>query len=422
MLDIKLFRDDPDAIKKALKKRNMRMNIKSILEADTERRAVVYEMEQLRAAQNTASEEIGVRKKAKEDATEAIAAVKQIKSKVAGLEEEVRDIEAKLRELMLAVPNTPHHTVPPGKDESDNRIEREWGTIPSFDFDPKDHVDLGETLGILDFDRSAKLAGSRFSLSIGLGARLERAVINFMLDLHTQTHQYQEMLPPFMANTASLTGTGQLPKFAEDLFHVEGTDYHLIPTAEVPLTNIHRDEILPEGDLPINYTAHTPCFRSEAGSYGKDTRGMIRTHQFNKVELVKFTLPEHSWEELEKLTNDAEQVLQKLELPYRVVTLCAGDLGFSAAKTYDLEVWLPGQNKYREISSCSNFTDFQARRANIRFRRGKKPEFLHTLNGSGLAAGRTVVAILENYQQADGSIVIPTVLRPYMGDLDKIQA
>ena len=422
MLEIKLFRDNPDAIKQALKKRNMRMNIKPILEADTERRAIIYEMEQLRAKQNTASEEIGIRKKANEDATEAIAAVKQIKSKVAGLEEEVRDIEAKLRELMLAVPNSPHDTVPAGKEESNNRIEREWGTIPSFDFDPKDHVDLGDTLGILDFDRGAKLAGSRFSLSIGLGARLERAIINFMLDLHTGPHGYQEMLPPFMANTASLTGTGQLPKFSEDLFHIEGTDYHLIPTAEVPLTNTHRDEILQENDLPINYTANTPCFRSEAGSYGKDTRGMIRTHQFNKVELVKFTLPENSWDELEKLTHHAEQVLQKLELPYRVVTLCAGDLGFSAAKTYDIEVWLPGQNKYREISSCSNFTDFQARRANIRFRRGKKPEFLHTLNGSALAAGRTVVAILENYQQADGSITIPTVLRPYMGNLKKIDA
>ncbi len=421
MLDIKLFREQPDVVRAALKKRNTRIDLKAIIEADVDRRAVVHEMEQLRAEQNRASEEIGARKKAKEEAAGAIAAVKCIKSKIAGLEEEVRDLEAKLSELMLAAPNIPHESVPDGADEKDNRVERSWGAAPAFDFDPKDHVEVGEGLGILDFDCSAKLAGTRFSFSSGAGARLERALINFMLDTHTEKNGYTEVLPPFVANTACLTGTGQLPKFAEDLFHLEGTDYHLIPTAEVPLTNIHRDEILEAEDLPICYAACTPCFRSEAGSYGKDTRGMIRVHQFNKVEMVKFCRPEDSWDDLERLTENAEALLQALGLPYRVVTLCGGDLGFSAAKTYDLEVWLPGQNRYREISSCSHFSDFQARRANIRYRtENRKPAFVHTVNGSGLAVGRCAVAILENYQQADGSVVVPEALRSYMGGLEKI--
>jgi seryl-tRNA synthetase len=336
------------------------------------------------------------------------------------LTDQAREADEALNELLLGIPNLPDASLPVGRDESANRLEREWGTPPVFDFEVKDHVELGEGLGIVDFERAAKIAGARFALLRGLGARLERALINFMLDVHTGEHGYTEVLPPFMANSDSLRGTGQLPKFAEDLFHLEGTDYFLIPTAEVPVTNIHRDEILDGGQLPLYYTAFTPCFRSEAGSYGKDTRGMIRQHQFNKVELVKFVCPEDSWDELEKLTANAEAILQKLGLAYRVMTLSTGDLGFSAAKTYDIEVWLPAQNAYREISSCSNFTDYQARRAGIRFKRDKKPEYVHTLNGSGLAVGRTIVALLENYQQADGSVIIPEVLRPYMGGVERI--
>ena len=420
MFDIKILREDPEAVRAALEKRHTAVDLEAVLDIDGQRRALVYEMEQSRAEQNRAGQDIARLKREKQDASEAIAAMKAIKEKIGALEEKVREADAQLQGFLLIIPNMPAEDVPEGRDETANRLERQWGEPRTFAFEPKDHVALGEALGIFDFERAAKLSGTRFSLSRGPAAQLERALINFMLDVHTREHGYTELLPPFMVNSASMQGTGQLPKFAEDLFKIENTDYWLIPTAEVPVTNVHRDEILKDDALPLYYTAYTPCFRSEAGSYGKDTRGMIRQHQFNKVELVKFTRPEDSWDELEKLTADAEAILQRLELPYQVVTLSTGDLGFSAAKTYDIEVWLPGQKRYREISSCSNFTDFQARRANIRFKRGKKPEFVHTLNGSGLAVGRTVIAILENNQQEDGNVVIPGALRSYMGGLEQI--
>lgn len=421
MIDIKFIRENLDVLRTALTNRHATVDLDAVLAVDASRRALVHEVEQLRAEQNRAGEEIARRKREKQDAGAQLDAMKSVSARIKELEEKVRAVDSDLQDRMLGIPNLPDASVPVGADESANRVERVWGQPPSFDFDPKDHVDLGASLGILDFERAAKIAGARFCLSVGPGARLERALINFFLDVHTREHGYTEMLPPFMANSDSLRGTGQLPKFKEDLFAIgnEGKDLFLIPTAEVPVTNIHRDEILAESQLPIRYAAYSPCFRSEAGSYGKDTRGMIRQHQFNKVELVKFTTPETSFDELESLTANAERILQLLELPYRVVSLSTGDLGFASAKTYDIEVWLPGQSAYREISSCSNFTDFQARRANIRFRRGKKPEFVHTLNGSGLAVGRTVVAILENYQQADGSVVVPERLRPYMG-VDRI--
>ncbi len=422
MFDIKLVRENPDAVRAALEKRGAKVDLEPVLATDAQRRKVLYEMEQLRAEQNRTSGEIAKKKRAGEDAAGLLAAMKDVSERIKGLEEEVRQADEQLKDLMLVIPNMPDESLPVGLDSSANRLERQWGDPPKFDFVPKDHVEIGEALGILDFERAAKIAGARFCVSRGPGALLERALINFMLDLHTREHGYTEILPPFMTNSDSMRGTGQLPKFAADLFKLENTDYWLAPTAEVPVTNIHRDEILEDAKLPIYYCAYTPCFRSEAGSYGKDTRGMIRQHQFNKVEMVKFVRPETSWEELEKLTHNAERILQLLGLAYQVVTLSTGDLGFSSAKTYDLEVWLPGQNAYREISSCSNFTDFQARRANIRFKRGKKPEFVHTLNGSGLAVGRTAVAILENYQQADGSVVIPQALRPYMGGLERIEA
>ncbi len=422
MFDIKLVRENPEAVRAALEKRGAKVDLEPVLAADAQRRKVLYEMEQLRAEQNRTSGEIAKKKRAGEDATDLLAAMKDVSERIKGLEEEVRQVDEQLKDLMLVIPNMPDESLPIGLDSSANRLERQWGEPPKFDFQPKDHVEIGEALGILDFERAAKIAGARFCVSRGPGAQLERALINFMLDLHTREHGYTEILPPFMTNSDSMRGTGQLPKFAADLFKLENTDYWLAPTAEVPVTNIHRDEILEDAKLPIYYCAYTPCFRSEAGSYGKDTRGMIRQHQFNKVEMVKFVRPETSWDELEKLTHNAERILQLLGLAYQVVTLSTGDLGFSSAKTYDLEVWLPGQNAYREISSCSNFTDFQARRANIRFKRGKKPEFVHTLNGSGLAVGRTAVAILENYQQADGSVVIPQALRPYMGGLERIEA
>ncbi len=421
MIDVKLIRDNPDVVRDALDKRNSAFDLTPVLDLDRRRRELVYEVEQLRAEQNRASEEIARRKKGKEDATDAIAAMKGVSDRAKALDEQVKAIDAELSLALLSIPNIPDASLPVGKDESANRVERTWGTPPTFSFEPKDHVDVGEKLGVLDFERGAKLSGARFCLSKGAGARLERALINLMLDIHTQEHGYTEVLPPFAVNSDSMQGTGQLPKFAADLFHLEGHDLWLIPTAEVPVTNIYRDEILDGDALPVHLTAYTPCFRSEAGSYGKDTRGMIRQHQFNKVELVKFTRPEDSWNELETLTRNAEAILQRLGLAYRVVTLCTGDLGFSAAKTYDIEVWLPGQDRYREISSCSNFLDFQARRANIRFRRDKKPEFVHTLNGSGLAVGRTLVAILENYQREDGSVVVPAALRPYMNGLEVIE-
>ncbi|HNR31341.1 MAG TPA: serine--tRNA ligase [Candidatus Hydrogenedentes bacterium] len=423
MLDIKLLRDQPDVVRAAIERRGADIDLDGVLAVDARWRALTHEWEQLRAEQNRAGEEIARFKREKQDAAAAIAAMKQLSEKIKALDDERRDAETKLRDLVMVIPNIPDESVPVGADETANRVERQWGDPPRFDFEPKDHVALGEALGILDFDRAAKIAGARFCLSRGPAALLERALIHFMLDVHTTQHGYTEVLPPFLVNSDSMRGTGQLPKFAEDLFRLEGTDYWLIPTAEVPVTNIFRDEILDESALPVHFAAYTPCFRSEAGAYGKDTRGMVRQHQFNKVELVKFTKPESSWEELERLTGDAERILQLLGLPYRVVTLSTGDLGFSAAKTYDIEVWLPGQDRYREISSCSNFTDFQARRANIRFRRaGGKPEFVHTLNGSGLAVGRTVIAILENYQQADGGIMIPEALRPYMHGIEAIKA
>jgi seryl-tRNA synthetase len=421
MFDIRLVRSEPERVREAMARRRAKIDLDAVFEVDGRRRAAIFEMEQLRAAQNRASEEIAVKKRAKEDASAAIEALRAVKTQIAELEEQVRVADEQLQDFLLTMPNCPDASVPDGADDSENRVERVWGEIPKFDFTPREHVELVEALGIVDFERAAKIAGARFTIMKGAGALLERALISFMLDIHTREHGYTEVFPPLMVNSDSMRGTGQLPKFAADLFKVQDTDYWLIPTAEVPVTNIHRDEILDGGSLPIMYTAYTPCFRSEAGSYGKDTRGMIRQHQFNKVEMVKFTRPEDSWDELEKLTHNAEVILQRLGLPYRVVTLCTGDLGFSSAKTYDLEVWLPGQNAYREISSCSNFLDFQARRANIRFRRDKKPEHVHTINGSGLAVGRTAVAILENGQRADGTVVIPEALRPYMGGLDVIR-
>jgi len=421
MLDVNILRNEPERVAEALRKRRARVDLDPFLKLDADRRAAIYQMEQLRAEQNRANEAIAAAKRAGDDASAAIAAMKETKEQAAALEERVRELDAASREFLLVLPNLPDDTVPEGADAADNPVARVWGEPPAFDFAPKDHVDLGERLGLFDFGRAAKIAGARFNLSLGAGALLERALAAFMLDLHTREHGYTEVLAPLMVNSDAMQGTGQLPKFAEDLFRVQGGDYWLIPTAEVPVTNIHRDEMLDDADLPIKYVAHTPCFRSEAGSYGKDTRGMIRQHQFNKVEMVQFTRPEESWDALESLTRNAEAVLQRLGLAYRVVTLCTGDMGFSSAKTYDLEVWLPGQNAYREISSCSNFTDFQARRANIRFKRGKKPEFVHTLNGSGLAVGRTAVAVLENGQRADGSIEIPAALRPYMGGMERIE-
>ena len=424
MLDIKYIREHPDVVLKSLAARNnTSLNLDDVLEKDAARRAILHEAEQVRAEQNRASEEIGRLKKAKEDAADAIASMQEVSKKAKALTEQAKVAEEALNEVILGFPNLLHESVPTGKDEADNRLERTWGDVPQFGFEVKDHIDLGEALGLFDFATAAKLARSRFNLSKGPGARLERALINFMLDIQTEEHGYTEILPPFMVNSSTMQGTGQLPKFAEDLFRLEGDyDLWLIPTAEVPLTNIHAGEILQEGQLPICYTAYTPCFRSEAGSHGKDTRGMLRQHQFNKVEMVKFTKPEDSFDELEKLTANAETILQRLEIPYRVVTLCSGDTGFSAAKTYDIEVWLPGQDTYREISSCSNCTDFQARRANIRYRNPdrKKPEFVHTLNGSGIAVGRTVIAVLENNQNEDGSINIPKALQPYMGGLERI--
>lgn len=421
MLDLKLFREDLDTVRTALANRHSDIDLNVILECDRSRRKLVHQMEQLRAEQNRVSAQIAEAKKAHHDAGEAMTAMKEVSAQIKSLEEAVRAADEQLRALLLIVPNIPHDSVPVGPDASANRVERTWGEIPTFDFEPKDHVDLGQTLGILDFERAAKVSGARFCLLKGAAARLERALINFMLETHTREHGYTEMLPPFLVSGRSMEGSGQLPKFAQEAFTVQGRDLWLVPTAEAPLTNLHRDEILNAEQLPLKYVAYTPCFRSEAGSYGKDTRGMLRQHQFDKVELYKFATPEQSWEELESLTRNAETILQKLRLPYRVVTLSTGDMGFASAKTYDLEVWLPGQGRYREISSCSNCTDFQARRANTRFRRGKKPEFVHTLNGSGLAVGRTLIAVLENYQQADGSVLVPEVLRPYMGGLHRIQ-
>ncbi len=416
MLDIKFVRSNPQIVKEALEKRGASINLDEFLELDEQRREKLAEVENLKNRRNVVSKEIGSLKREGKDASDLVEEMGQVGENIKILDNQVREIDEKMESIIMAIPNIPHESLPIGPDESFNRVERTWGEPTKFDFEPKAHWDLGEMHDILDFERAAKVTGARFTIYKGLGARLERSLISFMLDVHTTEHGYTEVLPPFMVNRQSMTGTGQLPKFEEDLFMVNNTDYFLIPTAEVPVTNIYKDEILNEKDLPILHCAYSPCFRAEAGAYGRDTRGLIRQHQFNKVELVKFAHPENSYEELEKLTNNAEKILQLLELPYRVVTLATGDIGFSAAKTYDLEVWLPNSNTYREISSCSNFEDFQARRANIRFKGDKgKPQFVHTLNGSGLAIGRTTAAILENYQQEDGSIKIPKVLQKYMG-------
>lgn len=422
MLDAKFIRDNQELVRKALRDRNSDIDITPVIELDSERRNLLAAVEDLKRQRNEASKAIGEKKRRKEDASAEMAEMKKVSDEIEALDAAVRAKDEELRNLLLVIPNVPHSSVPVGKSEEDNPVVRTWGTPREFAFTPKSHWDIGEALDIIDFERAGKIAGARFAVMKGAGARLERALINFMLDLHTGSHGYKEILPPFMVNKESMTGTGQLPKFEEDLFKVDGGAYYLIPTAEVPVTNLHRGEILKEEDLPVKYTAYTPCFRSEAGSYGKDTRGLIRQHQFDKVELVKFADPANSYEELEKLTADAEEVLRKLGLPYRVITLCTGDMGFSSAKTYDIEVWLPGQQKYREISSCSNFEDFQARRAEIRYRpkEGKGTAFVHTLNGSGLAVGRTLVAVLENYQQEDGTVVVPEALRPYMGGMERI--
>lgn len=420
MLDLKLAISNVDVIKKMLADRGQDYDLAPLELLNDKRKKLQQEFDSLRAEQNKVSAEIAKLKKEKKDASAIIETMQTAASRVKEIQPELTEIEDRVKSILLEIPNIPHESVPRGKSSDNNKEVRKWGDIPKFSFKPKEHFDIGEKLGILDFDRAAKISGARFTIYKGFGAQLERALINFMLDVGTRENGYTEIFPPFLVNAKAMTGTGQLPKFEADLFKT--TDgYYLIPTAEVPVTNIFADEILKEADLPIKYTAYTACFRSEAGSYGKDTRGLIRQHQFNKVELVKFAHPDKSYQELELLTNNAESVLQKLGLAYRVVALCTGDLGFSSAKTYDLEVWLPGQNAYREISSCSNFEDFQARRANIRFKDSAgKTRFVHTLNGSGIAVGRTVVAILENYQQEDGSVIIPPALRPYMHGLEKI--
>jgi seryl-tRNA synthetase len=424
MLDLKFIRGHLEQVEQALKNRGQDISLEEFQQREAGRRRVLAEVESLRAERNQLSKEVGQKKKAglETEALPLMARVAAINETVKGLEEQVAELDTWVQDFRLNLPNIPHASVPVGASADDNPVVKTWGEPPQFDFEPKSHWDLGEGLGILDFERAVKITGSRFALLKGPGALLERALINFMLDLHTRKHGYLEVLPPFMTNRAAMTGTGQLPKFREDLFKLEDWDYFLVPTAEVPVTNIHREEILREEDLPLLYTAYTPCFRSEAGSYGKDVRGLIRQHQFNKVELVKFTTPETSYDHLESLLRDAEEVLRELGLHYRVVLLCTGDMGFSAAKTYDIEVWLPGQGLYREISSCSNFEDFQARRAEIRFRRAgaKGTELVHTLNGSGLAVGRTLVALLENYQQPDGRVRVPEKLRGYMGGMEEI--
>jgi seryl-tRNA synthetase len=421
MLDLKFLRDNLDQVERRLATRGGAIDLGFFRALDERRRGLLSEAESLKAERNQVSALIG-RTKDKNAVQEEIARMKKVSARIKELDDELRQVEDDLKELLLVLPNLPDAVCPVGESEEDNPVLRTWGKPIQLGFAPKAHWDLGEQLDIIDFERATKIAGARFALSMGAGARLERALINFMLDTHTRDDKYTEVLPPFLVNRDTMTGTGQLPKFEADLFHLEDPDFFLIPTAEVPVTNIFRDEILDGARLPICYTAYTPCFRKEAGAHGRDTRGLIRQHQFNKVELVKFTRPEDSDAELDKLLADAEAILQALELPYRIVDLCTADIGFSAARTFDIEVWLPGQQAYREISSCSNFRDFQARRAGIRFRRepGSKPEYVHTLNGSGLAVGRTLVAVLENCQQADGSVLVPEVLWPYMGGVQKI--
>ncbi|WP_168121322.1 serine--tRNA ligase [Paenibacillus sp. HB172176] len=423
MLDARILRTEFERVEQAL--RNRGASVELIADypiIDAKRRELIGETEQLKNRRNIVSQEVAKLKKSGGDAESLILEMREVGDRIKAIDEELRELEAQVEELSLAIPNIPNESVPVGASEEENVEIRRIGEVPSFGYEPKAHYDIAQELGILDFERAGKVTGSRFTFYRGLGARLERALISFMMDLHSDEHGYEEILPPYIVNRDSLIGTGQLPKFEEDLFKIKDTEYYLIPTAEVPVTNLHREEILDGDELPKNFVAYSACFRSEAGSAGRDTRGLIRQHQFNKVELVKLVKPEDSYEELEKLTSQAEKVLQRLGLPYRVLTLCTGDMGFTSAKTYDLEVWIPSANTYREISSCSNFEDFQARRAGIRFRREakSKPEFVHTLNGSGLAVGRTVAAILENYQQEDGSVVIPEALRPYMGGLVSI--
>ncbi|WP_243388561.1 serine--tRNA ligase [Bacillus kexueae] len=424
MLDIKHLRANFAEVKEKLAHRGEDLtDFDKFEELDLKRRELIAKAEELKSKRNDVSAEIAKLKREKQDADHLILEMRQVGEKIKALDEELREVEAELEVILLSIPNIPHESVPVGESEDDNVEIRTWGETPAFTFEPKPHWEIADELGILDFERAGKVTGSRFVFYKGIGARLERALINFMLDLHIEEHGYEEVMPPYIVNRTSMTGTGQLPKFEEDAFKIQGEDYFLIPTAEVPVTNLHRDEILQSDQLPINYVAYSACFRSEAGSAGRDTRGLIRQHQFNKVELVKFVKPEDSYEELEKLTGHAEKVLQLLGLPYRVLSMCTADLGFTAAKKYDIEVWLPSYDTYREISSCSNFEAFQARRANIRFRRDAKgkPEPVHTLNGSGLAIGRTVAAILENYQQEDGSVIIPEVLRPYMGNKEVLR-
>mgnify|MGYP000970539589 FL=1 len=417
MLDIKLVRTQPEQVVAGLAKRGFQFPMETFTKLDEERRRKLVEVEQLKNKRNTVSKEVGRIKAAGGDASAIIQEMQQVGEAIQQLDNDIRQLEDELNRLMLEIPNIPHESVPVGKDETKNKLIRSWGEPRRFDFEPKSHDEIGVGLGIMDFERAAKISGARFVVMKHWGAKLERALVNFMLDVHTSEHGYTEVFPPFLVNRASMTGTGQLPKFEEDMFKVTPGDYYMVPTAEVPVTNLHRDEILSADQLPIYYAAYTACFRAEAGSAGRDTKGIIRQHQFNKVELVKFCKPEESYMEHEKLVNDACKILEKLKLPYRVMLLCTGDQGFSAAKCYDVEVWLPSFNTYREISSCSNFEDFQARRANIRYRPapGAKPEFVHTLNGSGLAVGRTVAAILENYQNEDGSVTVPEVLREYIG-------
>ena len=422
MLDIKFVRSNPELVLEGLAKRGADISLQEFLKLDATRREKLVVVEQLKNTRNVVSQEIGKLKKAGQDAISKQQEMRRVSQQIKDIDDEIRTIEVRLQDILLSIPNIPHESVPVGKDEQDNPEVRRWGKPREFNFTPKPHWYLGEALNILDFERGGKVTGARFSFYKGLGARLERALINFMLDLHTREHGYTELFPPFIVNADSMVGTGQLPKFAEDMFKLEGLNYYLIPTAEVPVTNLYREEILPGDQLPIYHCAYSACFRAEAGAAGRDTRGLIRQHQFNKVELVKFSRPEESFDELERLTENAEKVLQALGLPYRVILLCSGDMGFSSAKTYDIEVWLPSYNAYKEISSCSNFLDFQARRANIKYRPAPKakPEFVHTLNGSGVAVGRALSAILENYQEADGSITVPPVLVPYMGGIEKI--
>ncbi len=421
MLDIRRIRADKEAVQEALNKRNGHYDIDAVIKLDEERRSIIAKVEELKAKQNIASKQIPLLKKEAKDTTQVFKELKELSDQVKELDMEAKNLDDQLRNMLLEIPNTPNPEVPFGKSDEDNVEIRKFKEPSEFDFEPKAHWDLGTDLNILDFERASKITGARFTLYKGLGARLERALINLMIDTHTEEHGYTEMLTPFMVNRNSMIGTGQLPKFENDMFHLPSKDYFLVPTAEVPLTNLHRDEILGWEDLPIKYTGYTPCFRQEAGSAGRDTRGVIRNHQFDKVELVKLVEPSSSYDELEKLTNNAEEILKRLEIPYRLVMLSTGDIGFSSAKTYDIEVWMPSYGRYVEISSCSNFEDFQARRANLRFRNKEgKLEFVHTLNGSGLAVGRTLAAVLENYQEADGRVRVPEVLRPYMKNLDYI--